>query len=200
MEGGSLYNAYRYIRLNDHMDPFKSLAQRVNEVLGKELVRRRLAHEQMIEEAMPIFNDFIAKDAIKRASILKIISWDLDLIEEKSVLDYQIDHCNLGYCNLVNYQIDRDNLPHFTLEECWGTMTLPFDFMAGVFFVATSSYLSPDALEHWGKRLSREIVWFVSDLSTLTLTLEEMEKEEERQLEAAHAEDGGESSSADVEA
>ena len=58
-------------------------------------------------------------------------------------------------------------------------MSLPFDLMEGVFFVASCHYLSKEVINHWEKRLCRDIVWFIVDLSSLTITLENLEKEAE---------------------
>ena len=95
-------------------------------------------------------------------------------------VDYQVEEFNLGYCNVVSYDLDRTRLPEFTFNECWVTMSLPIDFVNGVFFVSTASFLSANIKEHWEKRLTPNIIWFLSDLSSITRALEQLEKEEER--------------------
>ena len=56
-------------------------------------------------------------------------------------------------------------------------MSLPFDLPEGVFFLASCSYLSKVVVAHWEKRLCRDIVWYIVDLSSLTMTLERLAKE-----------------------
>ena len=165
------------------MDPSISLAQKVNDQIGEELLRVRLVEPEMVEQAKARMAGHFEKGEIKNACLLKILIWDLKLVEEKKVLDHQIEEYNLGYCNITNYEIDRNELPEFKLRECWASMSLPFDFLAEVFFVATAHYLSKEVISHWEKRLCRDIAWFVADLSSLTLTLENLEREEQEQVE-----------------
>ncbi len=165
------------------MDPIISLAQRANQLMGEELVRRKLAQPEMIEQAAPLLEKYLKEGEIKRASLLKILIWDLELLEEKKILDFHIDEHHLGFCNITNYNIDRESLPDFKLGECWATMSIPLDFISDVFFVATANYLSPAVIEHWEKRLTPNIFWYVADLTILTRTLESLEKEEEKDEE-----------------
>ena len=120
------------------MDPIISLAQRANQLTGEELVQRKLADPEMIEQAQPLLDNYLEEGEINRACLLKILIWDLELIEEKSILDFHIEEFHLGYCNTTNYNIDRESLPEFKISECWATMSIPVDFNSGVFFVATS--------------------------------------------------------------
>ncbi len=71
-------------------------------------------------------------------------------------------------------------------------MSLPFDLLEGVFFVASCSYLSKVVVAHWEKRLCRDIVWYIVDLSSLTMTLERLEKDtQEAEAETENEESGG---------
>ncbi len=176
-----------------YTDPVKALALRANVSLGESLVKLRLAKEESIaEQGLPTLRKHLDQDNIKRASLLKIMSWDLNLINEKEVIDHHIEDYNLGYCDLGNYNIDQSLLANFTFNECWATMSLPFDLLEGVFFVASCSYLSKVVVTHWEKRLCRDIVWFIIDLSSLTMTLERLEKDslepdaEKDEPESAH--------------
>ena len=162
------------------MDAVIALAESGNCEMGEELVRLKLAEQEAIDQVVPVFEEHLRNRNFKRACLLKILTWDLDLVDEKVVLDYQVEEFNLGYCNVVNYDLDRTRLPEFTFNECWVTMSLPIDFVNGVFFVSTASFLSANIKEHWEKRLTPNIIWFLSDLSSLTRALEQLEKEEER--------------------
>jgi hypothetical protein len=103
-------------------------------------------------------------------------------LEEKQLLYHLVEDMNLGYCNLINYQVQRERLPTFRVSECWASMSVPIDFLEGLFFVTTAHYLSDEARKHWEKRLNREIVWMISDISSMTMTLEKMEKIEAKEL------------------
>ncbi len=164
------------------MDPIVSLAEKGNYALGAELVRLKLAEQSQIDSVRLAFDEHLMDGNIKRASILKILTWDMEGVEEKVILDYQIEEFNLGFCSLLSFQIEREALPEFTLKECWATMSVPFDSLSGMFFVSTASYLSREVRKHWEKRLTPNIVWFLSDLSSLTRTLENMENEDEKKL------------------
>ncbi len=168
--------------MSDKVDPAVALANRVNQSLGDELVKAKIIDLETKEKAVPFLKEQLVKGEIKRASLLKILSWDMKVFEEKVILDHQIEEYNLGYCNLVNYTVRRESLPTFRTNECWASMSIPVDFLEGVFFVATCHYLSVAAREHWEKRLDREIIWLISDLSSMTMTLEKIEKIETKEL------------------
>jgi len=177
------------------MDPLKSLAVRANESIGEALIKAKLADQEMIDNALLLFNDYVERNELKLACLIKILSWDLKVIDETTILDHLVENHNLGYCLIKSYNIIRENLPDFTINECWATMTLPFDVMEGVFFVTTTNYLSLDVVEHWQKRLSPKIIWYVSDLSSLTIQLETIEKRELKQLRADIDDDDDDGSS-----
>ena len=167
----------------DKLDPANALANRVNQSLGEALVRMKLVSLETKEKAIPLMKRHLVKGEIKRASLLKILSWDMNELEEKEVLDHLVEESNLGYCNLLNYTIQRDRLPTFRVSECWASMSIPIDFLEGLFFVTTAHYLSEESRKHWERRLNREIVWMISDLSSMTMTLEKMEKIEAKERE-----------------
>ncbi len=169
--------------MSDKPDPANALANRVNQTLGDELVKLKLVSLEVKEKAVPILKQYLLKGEVKRSSLLKILCWDMSELEEKEVLDHLIEEHTLGYCNLANYEVQRDRLPMFRANECWATMSIPLDFMEGVFFVATCHYLSSAVKEHWEKRLNRDIVWMISDLSGMTMCLEKIEKMEAREQE-----------------
>jgi hypothetical protein len=168
--------------MSEKVDPALALANRVNQSLGDELVKQKLISLETKEKAIPFLKEQLVQGEIKRASLIKILCWDMKAVEEKAILDHLVEDQNLGYCNLINYTIHRDSLPVFRTNECWASMSVPMDFMEGVFFVATCHYLSEAAREHWEKRLNRDIVWLLSDLSSMTMTLEKMEKIESKEL------------------
>ncbi len=185
-----------------YTDPVKALAYRANSSLGESLVKQRLAEEEMItKHGLPALREHLNQDNIKRACLLKILTWDLNLLNENKIIDHHVEDYNLGYCNLSSYEMDKSLLANFTLKECWATMSLPFDLLNGVFFVASCNYLSKEVVSHWEKRLCRDIVWFIIDLSSLTMILEKLEKEadipikpkkQEEEAEAAEEEKTGE--------
>ena len=180
------------------MDPTIALAQKVNEQMGEEFIRLRLSKSEIVDQAKTQMAAYLEQGEIRNACLLKILTWDLKLVEEKKILDYQIEEFNLGFCNITNYKIDRNELPEFRLRECWASMSLPFDFLAEVFFVATAHYLSSEVIAHWENRLCRDIVWFVADLSSLTLTLETLEREEQGQVEGKEPAESREKKQDDV--
>lgn len=164
--------------MTEKTDPAIALSNRVNQSLGDELVRHKLITLETKEKAMPALKEFLMKGEVKRASLLKMLCWDLKEMEEKEVLDLQIEESNLGFCNLNHYTLKRDKLPPFKTSECWATMSVPVDFLEGVFFVATCNFLCPEVRDHWTRRLNLEIVWMLSDISGMTMTLEKLEKAE----------------------
>jgi hypothetical protein len=170
------------------MDPIPALANRVNQGLADSLVKNKLCSLDDTEEAMPLLKQHLLDGSIKQASLLKILCWDLKRLDESDVLDFLVDEHRLGYCNPANYTIDRQKLPPFKLEECWATMALPFDLVEGVFFVATAHYLSQTVRDHWVSRLRPDIIWFASDLSALSMGLDELEKLEEKEASPDKAE------------
>lgn len=143
--------------------------------MAQALARERFVTQEVCEQHWPRFVQYFKAQEWKRASILKVLMWDENCIPEHKYVDYHIEELNQGYAPLPHLTIDLQALPEFSLRECWATLTLPFDVMGGMFFVATACHASKTVREHWERRLTRNIIWYITDLSALSLTLERLE-------------------------
>jgi len=156
------------------MDPITKLTEQANEEIGQWLFKKNWVESDALEDAQRRFSEYMTDKDVRQGSILKILSWEMELVREPDYLLDQIHFENLGYCDLNHYKIAKEIFSEFSLRECWATLTLPFDFSANTFYVATCYYHSETTRQHWEQRLRRNIVWYACDLSTLTINLEQM--------------------------
>ncbi len=160
-------------------NPLVALCRKTNEEIASELVHLRFTSEEVIDQHNQKFEDYLKASEWRRASILKVLLWDEGIINETKYIDYHIEHLNQGFAPLLNLDIDLLSLPDFNLRECWATLSLPFDFLGSTFLVASTCYLSSSMRDHWERRLTRNIIWYITDLSSLSLTLEKLENNDQ---------------------
>ncbi len=149
-----------------------SLPLKANRLLGAALVQNNLIALNDLETANEHFIQKLQTTRRREVSLLKILVYDLQTLNEEDLISYQMDKLGLGYFRLSNYAIDPDLMSELDLEMCWSTWTLPVDHVEGFWFVNTSYYLSPVVRSYWEDTLDDTIIWSVTDLAELREALE----------------------------
>lgn len=155
-----------------------SLLIKSNRVLGTRLVEADLASVEEMDRANEVFIDLARAKDIKRASLLRVLVYDMQSLKEESLLDYQLENYPVGAVMLENYKIDDELLAQESLELMRASWTLPIDRVNGRWFLATAYYMSDIVREFWEERLEGRITWLVSSLSQLETVFESLAENE----------------------
>ncbi len=153
---------------------------RSNRFLGNNLVNHELITLEQLEEANNVLLDKIDAENVKEASLLRILMWELDTLNEADLIKFQVDQHDIGLTDLGFYsylETEAGEEPLFSLDDCWTTWTVPFDHENGLYFLATAYYLSKPVVDLWEEKLGGKILWFATELGGLSTLLENAEQE-----------------------
>lgn len=155
------------------MIKYRSLLLRSNRYLSSALVERDLINNEQQEAATQKLLEYIQSDQLKQASLLHILLFDHQTLNETVLLNDLVDEYGIGLVNLSNYNVNPINFPEgVDFELCWATWTVPFDQVEGMYFLATAYYLSDPVVTHWEETLGKNVVWFATSAASILESLE----------------------------
>lgn len=150
---------------------------RSNRFLGNNLVNHELITLEQLEAANNVLLDKIDAENIKEASLLRILLWEVDALNESDLIDFLVDKHEVGLVDLAFYSYLPNMGDLYSIEDCWSTWTVPFDHENGFYFLATAYYLSKPVIDLWEDRLEGRVMWFATDLGGLSTLLENAEQD-----------------------
>jgi hypothetical protein len=150
---------------------------RSNRFLGNNLVNNELITLEQLEAANNVLLDKIDEENVREASLLRILMWELDSLNEPDLISYQVDEYELGLTDLSFYSYLSNMEEMYTIEECWATWTVPFDHENGYYFLATAYYLSQPVVKFWEEKLKGRVQWFITEVGGISALLENAEQE-----------------------
>lgn len=182
------------------MAPFsqRSLLLRANRYFGSALVQAELISREELDAANQRFLEVMQGEDMRQASLLKILVYDTKALSEDALLQHILENESISVIDLGNY----GNVPGIVdlawADACWATWSIPFDRVDNFTFVATTYYLSVPARQHWEATLGTPIVWYATNLRSISeaLTRHFIENQEESTPESASTESAAGSESA----
>lgn len=135
-----------------------------------------------LDAANALFVSRVRSGEIGQASLLRILIFEEQTLDERSLLEYQIREFELGGIDPSKYQIPEELLRQFPPEEYLVTWTVPIDISGRTYFLATAYYLSDIARQHWEKRVNGEVIWFLSPFSAIEGVMEGLQAKRENML------------------
>jgi hypothetical protein len=153
----------------------RSLLMRANRLLGASLVEANLVKIENLEAANERLLELIASGNYRKSSVLSILAYELQVVQEVDVLQHVMDELGVGIVDLRSYDVPEELRTATDLNACWATWTIPFDHEEGVYFVATAYYLSPAVITYWEKQLGGPVVWYCSNLEVIADYMEKLE-------------------------
>jgi hypothetical protein len=160
----------------------KTLLMRANRTLGAALMELNLVKIQDIEQANEKFLELVAKNELRQASILSILSFDLKSLREEDLLQHVVEVDGVGLVDLRDYDVPDESRRNLDVGACWATWSVPFDKEEEFHFVATAYYLSPAVRAFWEKQLGSSILWFGTTLEGIADYLDRFQNEKAASL------------------
>jgi hypothetical protein len=145
----------------------RPLILRSNRFLGSALLERDLISNDDLEAANEKLLEAIQAGDLRNASLLNVLLLDLKTLDENVLLEYQLEHENVGAIDLEPFDLSDMAQQPLELDLCQATYTVPFDRVETVTLVATSYYLSKPAVDYWTQQLGGNILWYVSGVSSI---------------------------------
>lgn len=152
----------------------RSLILRGNRFLGPVLAERGLVKEEHLEKANEKLLEYIQTNKPREASLLKILIFQMNALDETKLIQELIDKEQLGLVDLSRY--DKAPILDFDLDLdlCQATWTLPYGKIDDFYFVASAYYLSTPVREEWENTLGSNILWYATDFMGMSRALEEL--------------------------
>jgi len=163
----------------------RPLILRSNRFLGNNLVNQELITLEQLEEANNHLLDKIEAEVVREASILRILLWELEYLNEEEFLQFQVDQFELGLVDLDCFDMPEKLLDKVDLEECWATWTIPYDCEGDFYLVATSYFMSQPVKDFWEEKLGGKVLWFLTELASISRFIEKAEEELKKKLPAS---------------
>jgi hypothetical protein len=154
----------------------RSLLMRANRLLGANLVEVNLVKIDSLEAANERLLELVSEGDYHRSSVLGILAYELQVVNESDVLQHVVDEHALGMVDLRAYDVPDDLRLTTDLGACWSTWTVPFDREEDVHFVATAYYLSPAVRTYWEKQLGGPVIWYGTSMELVAEYLEGLEE------------------------
>lgn len=158
------------------MKEHRPLILRSNRFLGSTLVNKNLIKVDDLENANQKLLEIVQADNLKGASLLNILLFQLRSVEENTIINAVLEEHHLGLIDLANYELLNTAPPDLDVDLCWATWTVPFDRVDKFTFLATAYYLSQPAIKAWEDKIQGPIVWYVSNLSSITTAIQALDE------------------------
>lgn len=166
----------------------RPLLMRANRLLGAALVEHNLVTLEDLERANERLLEIVASGELRQSTLLGILTYELKVVAEDTILQHLLDNENLGLIDLRQLDIPEDVKARVDVPAGWATWSVPFDREGDTWLAATAYYLSPAARLHWEKTLGGAVVWFATSLEMIADFLDRIEAE---RAAAAHPTVGG---------
>ena len=160
------------------MSQYQQLILRSNRHLATALLDQRLINTEDVEKANAKLLSFLQSGKTRYASLLSILIYDQKALDENSLIRKLVDHHKVGLVHLGQFDMARAPMADVDVDDCWATMTVPFDRIGSAVCLATCYYLSKPAVDFWEQGHSKGL-WYTTTLNSLTSALESLVQTQE---------------------
>lgn len=158
------------------MASLKPLIMRANRLLGASLVERGLVSIEDLDEANDRLRELLATNAnSSQVGLLTILVNEKQCLDENKLLEKIVEDYVLGLIDIRNVDYSDDLQKTLKTDECWATLTVPFDQVEDTWYLATACYMSSAVRSFWEDKIDGNIVWFASSIESLSEFLEAFE-------------------------
>lgn len=149
-----------------------SLLLKSNRVLGTRLVEAGLVNLADMDKANEIFVERVRAKDLRRASLLWILVYESQALEESRLWEFQLEQFGLGAVLLENYSIDPVLATGRNIDLMRASWTVPIDHQMGKWFLASAYYISDVVRTFWEEQLGQNLVWSVAPLQDFEAVLD----------------------------
>lgn len=151
----------------------QQLILRANRYLAASLLEKRLITSADVERANSRLLTLLQSQSNQRISVLSILIYDLQALDEDSLIRYLVENHQVGLMNLGHFRIEQAPLDDVSFEECSATMSIPFDRIGNAVCIATCYFLSKPVIDYWENRFDK-VLWYTTSVASLTNALDQI--------------------------
>ncbi len=155
----------------------RPLIVRSNRALGSMLLEKKLVTSEQLDTANEKLLDNIAADDLRRASILPILLFEMQVLNEDAYLDAAVEKSGLGLIDLHGCQFRKFADLRLDITASWATWTIPFDIVDDFVLLATVFYSTPPVQKFWQEKFSgKNLLWYATAVRSFQTAMEKMEQ------------------------
>jgi len=163
----------------------RPLIVRGNRALGLMMLEQQIITPEQLDTANEKLVENMELGEIRRASILHILLFEMQVLNEDAYLEALVEKSGLGLIDLRTCQFRKIADLQPDVNACWATWTLPFDLVEDFYLLATAAFPSATAQKYWqDKYAGKNLLWYVTSIRSFQSA---MEKLEQLKAEAAKA-------------
>ncbi|MCD8481786.1 MAG: hypothetical protein LR015_03380 [Verrucomicrobia bacterium] len=150
-----------------------SLLLKSNRILETRLAESGLLQAGDLEEANRLFLTKVREGNILNASMLRLLVLETQKLDERKLLNYQLEQSGIGGVSLPSYNVREDTLMLYSVEEYKATWTVPIDHYGECTIMASCYYLSDFVRQYWEDKTGHRIIWYLCKLEEMQNFLNE---------------------------
>jgi hypothetical protein len=161
------------------LQAYRPLILRSNRFIGTALVERKLVTVEQLETANEKLLEHIQKGDLRRANILHVLLFDMQVLNEDLYLEAMVEQHGIGLIDLHGCQFRKFLDLKLDMTLCWATWTVPFDVVDDFYLLATAFYPSQPAVKHWEEKYQAgggHVQWYATSVRSLMGALERLEQ------------------------
>jgi hypothetical protein len=159
------------------LQAYRPLILRSNRFIGTVLVDKKLVTVEQLEEANEKLLENIQAGDVRRANILHILLFEMQVLNEDLYLDTVLEEPGVGLIDLHGCQFKKFLDLKFDLTLCWATLTVPFDLVDDFYLIASAYYPSKPAVKFWEEKYAGgHLQWYATSVRSLLGALERLEQ------------------------
>lgn len=165
-------------RKKSEMASLKPLTMRANRLLGASLVEQGLVSIDDLDEANERLLELMSSHANgSQASLLSILVNEKGCLDENVLFERIVEDYVLGLVDIRKLDYPESLQATLRTDECWATLTVPFDHVEDTWYLATAYYMSPAVRSYWEDKIQGNVIWFAASIESLSEFLETFESD-----------------------
>jgi hypothetical protein len=165
----------------------RPLIVRSNRTLGTLLLEKKLITSDQLDVANEKLLEHLEKGDLRRANLLHVLMFDLQVLTEDAYLEAVIEKYGLAPMDLHGCQFKKVADLALDFTACWATWTIPFDLVDDFYLIATVLYPAPPAVKYWqDKYAGKNIIWYALTVRSFQSAMEKLEQLKTESTRTAH--------------
>jgi hypothetical protein len=149
----------------------QQLILRSNRYLAASLLERKLTKSDAVEQANAKLLANLQSGNARYASVLSLLIYDLKALQEVQLIEHLVDKERISLVDLNRVKPRPKLLEDLDMDECWATLTLPFDWIGKSVCLATCYYLSRPVIDFWEQKYDH-VLWYTAAIGPMTAAIE----------------------------
>jgi len=155
----------------------RPLIVRSNRTLGTLLLEKKLITSDQLDAANEKLLEHLEKGDLRRASILHVLMYDMQVLNEDAYIEAVIEKYSLALMDLQSCQFKKVADLALDYTACWATWTIPFDVVDDFYLIGTVLYPAPPVVKFWqDKYAGKNIIWYALTMRSFQSAMERIEQ------------------------